>query len=577
MQVRRPLVLTLGALALVAAVLPAAIAGVVLARINVDAVRNDAKVILDQALLDAAHTVERHFGHAAEGLTLIAQVFTDRALPGEARLATARALVSTNPALAAVGVYDREGALIDVIVEDGVSADVPARFDDALWLRVNRGGVVADASRARDGRVEVFVATRIAAGGATTGAVGAWVSFDAVQAALKRTSELAFGGRAHSIFVVDGSDHVVADVPPPRALNKTSEPLVAQVRESNGAAHIVDDRPASDVTAAAQAVEGIAGKDGAFIVVATLPNRVVYASVARMQRSAAVVVGVAVLAAIVGAILVARSITRPVRALVVRAQALAERRFGDVAVLDRPDELGLLGSALAGAATDLRASEEKLLAETRVREGLGRYLPGSLVDAYVHGDTRELLAGKRAEITILFADVVGFTPLSAKLPPEDLCAFLNDLFTVLTEIVFKHGGTVDKFIGDSMMAFWGAPVTQDDHATRAVEAARDMLRFLDVQNARWQKRFGVQIELAIGINTGVAVVGNLGSDKRLVYTAIGESVNIAARLETVAGPMQILTTSETKRRVADADGFVAVGEKTLKGMAAPVDVYAVEV
>ena len=100
--------------------------------------------------------------------------------------------------------------------------------------------------------------------------------------------------------------------------------------------------------------------------------------------------------------------------------------------------------------------------------------------------------------------------------------------------MFRHGGTVDKFIGDCIMAVWGAPSAQDDHAARALAAAEDMMRFLETANEGWQEKYDVEIRLGIGVNSGEAIVGNVGSDKRMEYTVIGDVVNVAARLEAIA-------------------------------------------
>jgi class 3 adenylate cyclase len=186
------------------------------------------------------------------------------------------------------------------------------------------------------------------------------------------------------------------------------------------------------------------------------------------------------------------------------------------------------------------------------------------------------LGGARRDITVLFADVVGFTPLSEKLAPEAIVDVLNDLFTILTEIVFRHGGTVDKFIGDCVMAFWGAPEAQEDHASRALDAAKDMLRFIEIGNARWKKKHGIEIQLAIGVNSGAAIVGNIGSEVRLEYTAIGEVVNLAARLEAIARPQQILLTSSTKDAAGDMHDFIDIGLQQLAGRSTKLNVYSVE-
>ena len=153
-------------------------------------------------------------------------------------------------------------------------------------------------------------------------------------------------------------------------------------------------------------------------------------------------------------------------------------------------------------------------------------------------------------------------------------AILNQLFTILTEIVFRHAGTVDKFIGDCVMAFWGAPEDQPDHAARAVATAEDMLRWLDVGNEAWQAQYGVTIHLAIGIHTGEAVVGNFGSETRMEYTCIGDTVNVAARLEALARPQQILASRAT-RDAADGADYIPLGTHQVPGRVEPLELFEV--
>jgi adenylate cyclase len=185
------------------------------------------------------------------------------------------------------------------------------------------------------------------------------------------------------------------------------------------------------------------------------------------------------------------------------------------------------------------------------------------------------LGGERREITVMFADVVGFTPLAERQRAQDVVTMLNELFTILTEIVFRHGGTVDKFVGDCVMAMWGAPQPQADHAARAVAAAEDMQAWLEAGNESWRERFGFEIELAIGINSGEAVVGNFGSEKRMDYTAIGDTVNVAARLESIARPGQILVTAATRNAVGDRATFVALGARGVIGRSQQLELFEV--
>ena len=218
-------------------------------------------------------------------------------------------------------------------------------------------------------------------------------------------------------------------------------------------------------------------------------------------------------------------------------------------------------------AHDLRDTEQKVIEEATVRQSLSRFLSPDVVDMVVRDPSRLRLGGEVREVTVLFADVCGFTQILEKVAPEKTVALLNELFTVATEIIQKQGGIVDKFVGDAVMAVWGAPENRPDDAQRAVRAADDLRRWVGTANRRWRQHYGVEIALAFGLNTGPAVAGNIGSEKRMEYTVIGEVVNVAARLETMAQPGQILMSEATQRAVAGTVPLRALGEKGLYGRA----------
>ena len=166
--------------------------------------------------------------------------------------------------------------------------------------------------------------------------------------------------------------------------------------------------------------------------------------------------------------------------------------------------------------------------------------------------------------------------MSEKLPPEDVCVLLNEYFSRMTRIVFKHGGTLDKFIGDALMAFFGNPIYFEDHARRAVAMALDMKAdMLELKNKWAAEGKENSFDIGMGINTGEVIVGNLGSADFFDYTVIGDEVNLACRLESVAARSQILISESTYKEVKDLFEIRALEPVMVKGKSHPVQVYEV--
>jgi adenylate cyclase len=312
-------------------------------------------------------------------------------------------------------------------------------------------------------------------------------------------------------------------------------------------------------------------------VVLWRPQAVAYAGYANAQQLATAIAAIAVLLALVAAFLSAGAFTKPILSLVSKARLIGERRWRDVPEAEaRGDELGELSGAMSEMARNLEESEEEIERQAKLRGDLGRFVSAELVDALVAGEHSLELGGERRPISVLFADVVAFTPMAENHEPEVIVSLLNELFTVLTELVFRHGGTVDKFIGDCIMAVWGAPVGVEDHAGRALACAEDMMSFLETGREQWRERYGVELRLAIGVNSGEAIVGNIGSDKRMEYTVVGDVVNVAARLETLAKPDQVLVAEGTQQMVGDDFELVRLGSRRLTGREKETEVYELQ-
>jgi adenylate cyclase len=205
-----------------------------------------------------------------------------------------------------------------------------------------------------------------------------------------------------------------------------------------------------------------------------------------------------------------------------------------------------------------------------------KYVPADVV--------REVLKMKdggrlstRLTATVLFSDIRGFTSISEKLPPEEVVGFLNDHLQRMVDIVFEEGGIVDKFIGDSVMAVFGAPVPKRDDAVRAVRAALRMIDEVARFNHEQRRSGGVEIYVGVGLHTGPLIAGNIGSDRKMEYTVIGDTVNVANRVESLNGQMKtsILITRQCYEATGRAFAVRELPRMQVKGKELPLQVYEV--
>ncbi len=522
-----------------------------------------------------AMRVDDELRSAEDGLEEIGRVLLDETLDEHETTRLAEARLAGDSHLDHVVAYDREGRLLVAIGEPDRDARIapPDTLPEAIRTSADRADAAMGEAQASEGGERILVVVPLHRGEDVTGYVASMVSLAAID---ERVSELRaehYPETSDAILVITTSGHPVS----------TGGALAgADAAARDG---VLSAAPATTPAAWSGRFETPTGERlgtmrpvGArpLRVVTQVPIAVAFASLADVERAVAIAVLVAILIALALGVVLARGITAPLRTLVAFAADLRERRFERRAQVSSSDELAVLGHAMSDAARGLEESEKTIRKEIEIRSDLGRYLPAEIVERVVRREQDMALGGTSRTITVLFADVVGFTPLASKLPPEATVAILNELFTILTEIVFRHGGTVDKFVGDSVMALWNAPAPQPDHAARALRAADEMLRWLDAGNARWKEKYGVTIELAIGVNTGEAVVGNVGSDTRMEYTAIGDTVNVAARLEALARPQQILVTAATKEAAAgEPFDFYDGGARELAGRREPVHVFEV--
>jgi adenylate cyclase len=244
----------------------------------------------------------------------------------------------------------------------------------------------------------------------------------------------------------------------------------------------------------------------------------------------------------------------------------------------KEDDLDLLSALANQSAIAIENARlyENVRSEVRLRSNLQRYLSPGVVDKIMEESGEISLGGEKKEVTILFADIRDFTGRAEKMDPAAIVEMLNEYFLQMTDLVFKYEGTVDKYIGDCLMAIFGAPFSHSDDPLRAVYCALEMQKQLKSLQEEWRREGREIFEVGIGINTGEVVAGNIGSTQRMEYTVIGDNVNIAERIEEVARGKQILISESTYQKVKGKIKVNKLAPLVLKGKTHPVSVFEVK-
>jgi adenylate cyclase len=222
------------------------------------------------------------------------------------------------------------------------------------------------------------------------------------------------------------------------------------------------------------------------------------------------------------------------------------------------------------------AYADQVKREAQVRMNFERYFAPNVAAEIAQQDTVVPLGGDRRPITILFSDIRGFTSMAESMRPDAIAQLLTEYFSEMVEIIFEHGGTLDKFVGDSVMALWGAPIAHADDPDRALRAAVAMHHAITRLNERWVSAGRPEIGVGIGINYGDVFAGNIGSHRRLEYTVIGDAVNVANRLCSAAGPGEILVSEALCQVVKERVEYEYLPEMALRGRTRAVQVYRVK-
>jgi adenylate cyclase len=572
---------------------PVIVAVGLLFNVNREGVERTEGAIQDALLAEVAGDTARLVGDSEQDAVAVAAILgraAEGAVKDDDALESVRALIATRESLDAVR-FEVPSACVDTVIRrtTASTADAPSSTADLRRAADDQRVAFAVEKGSPGAPPRGVIVARVPArkdGAGPAGYVTVGVDFARIEPLLKRAVEQRFGA-ADVAFLLATRDRraVVAfgDAAAPPGESVAGHPLWTRLSSDQPwkqrigvvSRYVMSRSPGAAGVPMIGAAQTIPDLDLAIGV--WRPEPVAYAELARTRLYGALVAAGAALFALLAGLLTARGVTAPILDLVGAARRIGQRKWREVKLGgERSDEIGELSRSLGAMASDLEKGEADIAREAKLRGDLGRFMSKPLVDAIVKGEHPLALGGKRAMVSVVFADVVGFTPLAEARGAEQVVALLNELFSVLSEIVFRHGGTVDKFIGDCIMAVWGAPVAQEDHAERALAAAEDMMRFLETANEEWREKYDIELRLGIGVNSGEAIVGNIGSDKRMEYTVIGDVVNVAARLEAIAQPNQVLVAESTRKLVGEKFLLRELGSKKLTGRKNETIVFALE-
>jgi class 3 adenylate cyclase len=256
------------------------------------------------------------------------------------------------------------------------------------------------------------------------------------------------------------------------------------------------------------------------------------------------------------------------------ALAVGYKKSGHFYSREDVDLLNTLANHGAVAIENARLAEQMKKEET-VRTNLARYLSPQIVDQIITHDVQVNLGGDRKVVTVLFSDIRNFTTITETRQPDQLVLILNEYFTEMARIIFENQGSLDKYIGDAIVAVFGSLITLENSAKNAVQAAIQMMKQMPVLNEKWMREYGFSMDIGIGINTGEVFLGNIGSPERMEFTVIGDTVNVASRFSGLAQPRQILITQETLNFLGNDVSYKELPASLVKGKAEKLKVFEI--
>jgi adenylate cyclase len=289
----------------------------------------------------------------------------------------------------------------------------------------------------------------------------------------------------------------------------------------------------------------------------------------QLKLSVAATMALTLIAGLIAAVFLSHFATHALSEISHCVQHIGEGDLKARVKVESEDEFGNLAVAINEMAKGLEEHE-------RLKLGFVRYVSKPIMEQILSSDIN--LKGERRKITVLFSDIRDFTAFSERVDPEEVVSLLNEYFEEMFKIIFAHNGTVDKIIGDGIMVEFGAPLDDLFQEQNAIQTAMEMQKALNALSDRWQAKGKPRLKMGIGIHSGPAIVGNIGTEQRVDYTAIGDTVNVASRLESATKDWNasILVSGATANKVEGLFPLRRLGPIRLPGRATPIEAYAID-
>ena len=298
-----------------------------------------------------------------------------------------------------------------------------------------------------------------------------------------------------------------------------------------------------------------------WIVGTVLPKREMFAKIESLHHQTLVLAAAGIALLVVLSVLVARSISRPLRRMAAETVRVGQGDLDiDLSTIRSTDEVGQLARAFTSMTEGLKDRE-------RIKDTFGRYLTQEVVKRLLDSKDGLKLGGETREISIMMSDLRGFTSLTSSMKPEDVIKFLNRYLGRMVDIILDHHGIIDEIIGDGILAFFGAPETLENHPELAVACALNMQIAMQDINARNEADGLPHLEMGIAVNTGEVIVGNIGSEKRTKYGAVGSQVNFTGRVESFTVGGQVLISQTTYESLSQKLDIRDAVDVEMKGVA----------